>query len=73
MDLLLPPLRARKNLRPPGTAMFGFAGLICVIVGGALAYVAERYPARVELFQTAGGLLLITGLGLVGWNWPAVV
>jgi hypothetical protein len=53
--------------------MFGFAGLISVIIGGGLAYVAERYPARIELFQTAGGLLLITGFGLVGWGWPAFI
>jgi hypothetical protein len=53
--------------------MFGFAGLITVIIGGVLAYVAERYPGRTELLQTTGGLLLITGFGLVGWSWPAII
>ena len=53
--------------------MFGFAGLVTVIIGGALAYGAERYPARTELLQTTGGLLLITGFGLVGWSWPAII
>lgn len=53
--------------------MFGFAGLISVIIGGVLAYVAERYPARIELFQTVGGLLLIAGFGLVGWGCPTIL
>jgi hypothetical protein len=53
--------------------MFGFAGLISVIIGGGLATIAERYPARVDLLQTVGGLLLIAGFGLVGWGWPTVV
>jgi|HubBroStandDraft_5_1064220.scaffolds.fasta_scaffold109397_2 hypothetical protein len=71
-QLLLTPTRAR-NTRPRGIAMFGFAGLISVIIGGGLAYIAERYPARVDLLQTVGGLLLIAGFGLVGWSWPTVV
>ena len=53
--------------------MFGFVGLISVIVGGVIAYVAERYPARIDLLQTVGGLLLIAGFGLVSWGWPTVV
>ena len=53
--------------------MLGFAGLISVIVGGVTAYVADRYPPRIELLQTIGGLLLITGFGLVGWGCPAIV
>ena len=53
--------------------MFGFAGLICVMIGGVLAYVAERYPARIELLQTAGGLLLVMGFSLVGWGWPTIL
>ena len=53
--------------------MLGLAGLISVIVGGVIAYIAERYPARIDLLQTVGGLLLIAGFGLVGWGWPTVV
>jgi hypothetical protein len=53
--------------------MLGFAGLFIVIVGGVIAYIAERYPAHIDLFQTVGGLLLIAGFGLVGWGWPALV
>ena len=70
--LLLPNTRAR-NYRLRGIMMLGFAGLICVIAGGVIAYFAERYPARIDLLQTIGGLLLIAGFSLVSWNWPALV
>jgi hypothetical protein len=53
--------------------MFGFVGLISVIVGGVTAYVAERFPPYIEVLQTVGGLLLIVGFGLVGTNWPAMI
>jgi hypothetical protein len=53
--------------------MFGFAGLIGVMVGGTTAYIAERFPAHVEMLQTVGGLLLIGGFGLVGCTLPAVI
>jgi hypothetical protein len=53
--------------------MFGFAGLISVLVGGVTAYVAERFPPYIEVLQTIGGLLLIVGFGLVGADWPAMI
>ena len=53
--------------------MFGFAGLISVVVGGVTAYVAERFPPYIEVLQTVGGLLLIVGFGLVGADWTAMI
>jgi hypothetical protein len=53
--------------------MFGFAGLISVVIGGVTAYVAERFPGYVEVLQTIGGLLLIVGFGLVSSNLPAII
>jgi len=53
--------------------MFGFAGLISVLVGGVTAYVAERFPPYIEVLQTVGGLLLIVGFGLVGADWTAMI
>jgi hypothetical protein len=70
-ELLLRGLRAR--ISGAGAAMFGYAGLISVIVGGVTAYIAERFPPYIEVLQTAGGLLLIVGFGLVGTNWPAMI
>jgi hypothetical protein len=53
--------------------MLGFAGLISVMVGGTMAYIAERFPAHVEVLQTAGGLLLIGGFGIVGCTLPVMI
>ena len=50
--------------------MLGCAGLIGVMVGGVAAYLAERFPPYIEALQTAGGVLLIAGFGLVGSNLP---
>jgi hypothetical protein len=53
--------------------MLGFVGLISVTLGGIVAYAAERFPSHVEVLQTAGGLLLIGGLALVGCSLPAII
>jgi len=53
--------------------MLGLAGLVSVMVGGVIAYVAERFPAHIEGLQTAGGLLLICGYVLVGCALPAMI
>jgi hypothetical protein len=34
---------------------------------------AERYPAYVELIETAAGVFLIGGLGLIGAGLPIAV
>ena len=56
-----------------GTVMLGFAGLVGVMIGGVTAYVAEHFPAYVEVLQTIGGLLLIVGFGLIASNLPVVI
>jgi len=50
--------------------MVAAASLISVIAGAAFAYAADRYPAYVEKFQTAGGVLLVAGLMLIGAAIP---
>jgi hypothetical protein len=64
--------RTRTN-RAWGAFMLGFAGLISVMAGGITAYIAERFPAHVELLHTVGGLLLIGGFGLVGCALPTMI
>jgi hypothetical protein len=44
--------------------------LLSVVLGGTLAYVAERYPAHVETLETSAGALLIGGLALLGSALP---
>ena len=41
--------------------MIGIAGLLSVMAGGVVAYVAERFPAHIEALETAAGVLLIGG------------
>jgi hypothetical protein len=53
--------------------MLGFTGLIGVIIGGITAYVAERFSPYAEVLQTVGGVLLIVGFGLFGWNFPVII
>jgi hypothetical protein len=53
--------------------MLGFAGLVGVIIGGITAYVADRFPAYVEVLQTVGGAMLIISFGLVAANAPPII
>ena len=53
--------------------MLGIVSLISVTLGAAAAYVAERFPPRVETIETCAGFLLIGGLALIGAALPTVV
>jgi len=44
----------------------GFSAF-CVVFGAAIAYVAKSYPRHREAMETMGGILLIGGLGLLGF------
>jgi hypothetical protein len=53
--------------------MTGAVGLFCVIVGAAIAYASERFPAHVEALETGAGFLLISGLALSGCALPSII
>jgi hypothetical protein len=53
--------------------MLGLAGLLSVMAGGVVAYLADRFPEHIELFETAAGVLLIGGLVLVSYGLPAIL
>jgi len=53
--------------------MIAIISLVTVVLGGVAAVQAERYPAYVELIETAAGVLLIAGLGLIGAALPLAV
>jgi cytochrome c biogenesis protein CcdA len=40
---------------------------VCVMLGAAIAYMAKSYPRHREAIETVGGILLISGLGLLGF------
>jgi hypothetical protein len=50
--------------------MLGFAGLLSVTAGGVIAYLSPRFPTHIEICETATGLLLIAGFGLVACGLP---
>ena len=45
------------------------AGLstISLVLGTAIAYLANSYPERQAVLETVGGILLLGGLGLMGY------
>jgi hypothetical protein len=53
--------------------MVGIAGLITVIAGGIAAYLSERFPAHVEVLETAAGVMVIAGFTLAGFSMPPII
>lgn len=50
--------------------MIAAASLASLLLGTALACAAERVPSQVEILESSGGALLLTGLALIGWGLP---
>jgi hypothetical protein len=46
---------------------------ISLLFGPAIAYIATRYPERRTVMETVGGVLLIGGLGLMGYVLESVL
>jgi hypothetical protein len=53
--------------------MVGAMSLISVVLGAAVAYAADRFPAHVEALEISAGALLIGGLALLGSALPAIL
>jgi len=51
----------------------GAVSLLSVILGGALASLAGRFPAHLEILETSAGALLIGGLALLGLSLPTIL
>lgn len=52
--------------------MVGIASLISIALGGAAAYFADRFPKHMEAIETGAGVLLISGLALIGVALPII-
>lgn len=46
---------------------------ISLLLGTAMAYMASRYPEHRTIMEAAGGILLLGGLGLMGYGLEAVL
>jgi hypothetical protein len=46
---------------------------ISLLLGTVIAYLAGGYPERQAAMETAGGVLLLAGLGLMGYALEAVL
>jgi hypothetical protein len=46
---------------------------ISLLLGTAMAYMASRYPEHRTVMETAGGILLLGGLSLMGYALEAVL
>ena len=52
--------------------MVSAMSILSVGFGAALARLSERFPARTELLETIGGILLIGGFAAVGCALPSI-
>ena len=53
--------------------MVGILGLLSVMTGAVVAYLATRFPAHVEALETGAGALLLGGLALASCGLPVIL
>ena len=53
--------------------MVGIAGLLSVLAGGLVAYLAVRFPAYIEALETAAGVMVIAGFALASCSLPTII
>ena len=53
--------------------MAAILSLTSMVLGAAVAYVADRFPTHIEPIETGAGAILIGGLVLLGSALPAIL
>jgi hypothetical protein len=53
--------------------VIGILSLLSVMSGSAIAYLAKRFPAHIELLETSAGALLLGGLALASSGLPVIL
>jgi hypothetical protein len=54
-------------------AVVGILGLLSVMTGAVVAYLAKRFPAHIEALETGAGALLLCGLALASCGLPVIL
>ena len=54
------------------SAVIGILGLLSVMSGTAIAYLAKRFPAHIELLESGAGALLLGGFALASCALPVI-
>jgi hypothetical protein len=54
-------------------AVVALLGLLSVMTGAVVAYLAERFPAHIEALETGAGALLLGGLALASYGLPVIL
>jgi hypothetical protein len=54
-------------------AVVGILGLLSVMTGAVVAYLAKRFPAHIEALETGAGALLLGGLALASCGLPIII
>jgi cytochrome c biogenesis protein CcdA len=52
--------------------MIAVFSTVSIVLGAAVAYMAKSYPQHREVIETAAGILLIGGLGMLGYGLKCV-
>jgi putative Mn2+ efflux pump MntP len=55
-----------------GRVMIALLSTISMVLGAAIAYLANCYPAHREIIETVAGILLIGGFALLGYGLECV-
>jgi uncharacterized membrane protein YjjP (DUF1212 family) len=66
-------MRVRKKSGGGDWRMVGIAGLLSVMVGAIVAYLSDRFPARIEVLETLAGIMVIAGFALAGYSMPTII
>ena len=53
--------------------MIAICSLVSLVLGATTAAISERYPDHLEVLETAAGVLLVGGLGLIGAGLPIFI
>ena len=61
------------RIGPRENAVVGILGLLSVMTGAVVAYLAKRFPAHIEALETGAGALLLGGLALASCGLPIII